>query len=375
MKFKINRDHFYSGLQQVLNVVGTRATMPILSNVLIEADNEGISLTTTNLDMGIRCRIRAEVNESGAITLPVRKLATIVRELPTLDVEFHASSNQQAKINSGGSHFRMMGISSEEFPPLPTFSDQHNFTLQQDDLSQMLRNVSYAQSTDETRYIMNGVFFNFSDDKLTLAATDGRRLAVMHKEMEVTEDNAGQIILPAKTAAELERLLGQGDEITIAFSDRQVAFDINTPLDDSSGLIGTIHLVSKVVEGNYPNYKQVIPKETEQRIKVERELFFDCVRRAALVTSDKNNSVKIKTSDNLLEVSGSSPEYGESHESIAVQYDGPEVQVAFNPQFLMDPLKALGQDEIIFEFKDELSPGVVRTMDSFLCVVMPLRLN
>ena len=375
MKFKINRDHFYSGLQQVLNVVGSRATMPILSNVLIEASNDGISLTTTNLDMGIRCRIRADVSETGAITLPVRKLATIVRELPTLDVEFHASSNQQAKINSGGSHFRMMGISSEEFPPLPTFSDQHNFTLQQSDLSQMLRNVSYAQSTDETRYIMNGVFFNFADDKLTLAATDGRRLAVMHKEMEVSEDNAGQIILPAKTAAELERLLGQGDEITIAFSDRQVAFDINTPLDDSSGLIGTIHLVSKVVEGNYPNYKQVIPKETEQRIKVERELFFDCVRRAALVTSDKNNSVKIKTSDNLLEVSGSSPEYGESHESIAVQYDGPEVQVAFNPQFLMDPLKALGQDEVIFEFKDELSPGVVRTMDSFLCVVMPLRLN
>lgn len=375
MKFKINRDHFTSGLQQVLNVVGTRATMPILSNVLIEADDEGISLTTTNLDMGIRCKIRAEVSEPGGITLPVRKLATIVRELPNLDVELEASSNNQAKITSGGSQFRVMGIASGDFPPLPTFSDQHSFTLTQLNLAGMLRSVSYAQSTDETRYIMNGVYYNFADNKLTMAATDGRRLAVISKDMEVSEENTGHIILPAKTAAEVERLLGAGDEVTIAFNDRQVAFDIATNEDESSGLVGGIHLVSKVVEGNYPNYKQVIPKETDLRMKVERELFLDCVRRAALVTSDKNNSIKIKASPNLLEITGSSPEYGESHETIAVQYDGPEVQVAFNPYFLMDPLKALDKDEVIFEFKDELSPGVFRTMESFLCVIMPLRLS
>jgi DNA polymerase-3 subunit beta len=376
MKFKINRDHFSNGLQQVLNVVGTRATMPILSNVLIEAGNGQISLTTTNLDMGIRCQIKAEVEEEGAITLPVRKLATIVRELPKLEVFVESTPSNQAKMTSGGSVFRIMGIDKEEFPPLPTFSDQHVFHLPQDELVSMLKSVSYAQSSDENRYILNGVYFNFADEKMTLVATDGRRLALIHRETEVSEENTGSLILPAKTVAELERMLGKGEQLKIAFNDRQVAFEIEVG-EESSGLGFTenIYLVSKVVEGNYPNYRQVIPKETEHRIKIERELMLDSVRRAALVTSDKNNSVKLKVSNNLLEISGSSPEYGESHESIAISYEGPEIAVAFNPHFLMEPLKALDKDEIFFEFKDELSPGLFKTLESFLCVIMPLRLN
>jgi len=376
MKFTINRDHFATGLQQVLNVVGTRATMPILSNVLIEAEGDHISLTTTNLDLGIRCRIKAEVETAGGITLPVRKLATIVKALPNLEVVVDASSGQQAKITSGGSLFRIMGIGVEEFPPLPTFADQHVFNLEQEELAGMLKNVSYAQSSDENRYILNGVYFSFGEDKMTLVATDGRRLALVSKEMEISEDNAGKLILPAKTVGELQRLLGQGKEVKITFNDRQTAFEIHIDEDsEASGLSEHIYLVSKIVEGNYPNYKQVIPKETEHRIKVERELMQECVQRASLVTSDKNNSVKIKVSENLLEISGSSPEYGESHESMAIVYEGPEVQVAFNPHFLMDPLRALNSDEVYFEFKDELSPGIFKTLGSFLCVIMPLRLN
>ncbi|WP_269539482.1 DNA polymerase III subunit beta [Cerasicoccus fimbriatus] len=375
MKFKIHRDHFATGLQQVLNVVGSRATMPILSNVLIQAEGNQLSLTTTNLDLGIRCRIKAEVSQPGGITLPVRKLATIVRALPNSEVEVDASSGNQAKITSGGSLFRIMGISEDEFPPLPSFADQHIFNLKQDDVVGMLKNVSYAQSKDENRYILNGVFFQFRDNSMTLVATDGRRLALCSNEVEVVEDNAGDLILPAKTVDELQRLLGQGEDVKITFSDRQVAFEIQIATDDDSGLVDSIYLVSKIVEGKYPDYKQVIPKETENRIKIERELLAECVQRAALVTSDKNNSVKLKLSDNLLEITGSSPEYGESHESMAISYEGGEVTVAFNPQFLLDPLKALAQDEVYFEFKDELSPGVFKTLDSFLCVIMPLRLN
>lgn len=377
MKFKINRDHFSSGLQHVLNVVGTRATMPILSNVLIEAGDDQISLTTTNLDLGIRCRIKADVAERGSLTLPVRKLASIVRELPSLDVEVETYSNHQAKITSGQTLFRVMGIGADEFPPLPTFNDQHSFVLRQDELGRMLKSVSYAQSGDETRYIMNGVFFNFENNALTLAATDGRRLAVISKEVDVADDNAGHLILPAKTVGEVERLLGQGDSVRIAFNDRQVAFEINSEADAAaeSGLLDSIYLVSKVVEGNYPNYRQVIPKENDQHIKVNRESFAKCISRAALVASDKNHSVKVHIVDNLLEVTGSSPEFGESNVSLNVEYSGPDVTVSFNPQFLLDPLKALPRDEIIFEFKDELSPGVIRTPESFLCVVMPLRLN
>jgi DNA polymerase-3 subunit beta len=375
MKFQINQDHFSNGLQQVLNVVATRSTMPILSNVLIDASEGHVSLTTTNLDIGIRCRIKAEVTEPGTTTLPVRKLATIVRELPQSDVFVELGENNQAKITSGGSLFKIMGIGPEEFPPLPNFENRKVFELEQAELVSMLKSVSYAQSTDENRYILNGVYFNFADEKVTLVATDGRRLGLTALETEISEENAGSLILPAKTVAELERLMGKGDRVKIAFNDRQAAFEIAIDEAGDSGLTDHLYLVSKVVEGNYPNYRQVIPKETEHRVKIERELMLECVHRAALVTSDKSNSVKLKMSKNLLEISGASSEYGESHESMAIAYDGPEVQVAFNPQFLMEPLKALTKDEVFFEFKDELSPGLFKTLDNFICVIMPLRLN
>jgi DNA polymerase-3 subunit beta len=374
MKFKINRDHFANGLAQVLNVVGSKATMPILSNVLIEAEKDQISLTTTNLDLGIRCKIKAEVKETGAVTLPVKRLATIVRELPNVDVTLDASPNHQVKLVSGGSNFRIMGIGREEFPPLPDFGDEKSFTLAQSELTTMLKSVAYAQSADETRYILNGIYFNFKDGKLSLVATDGRRLALISKEMEVPAANAGSIILPAKTAAELLRLLDKGEKLKISFNDRRASFQIGTD-KDNSGLVDSVYLYSKVVEGNYPNYQQVIPKETHQRIKLERELFLQCIHRAALVTSEKSNSVKIKLTSNLLEITAQSPDFGEAHESMAISYSGPDLQVAFNPAFVIDPLRALAKDEIFFELKDEVSPGVFKTLDSFICVIMPVRLS
>jgi DNA polymerase-3 subunit beta len=374
MKFKINRDHFAYGLAQVLNVVGSKATMPILSNVLIEAEKDQVSLTTTNLDLGIRCKITAEVKEGGAVTLPVKRLANIVRELPNIDVAIDASPNHQVKLSSGGSSFRIMGIGKEEFPPLPEFGDEKAYTLEQTELTTMLRSVAYAQSTDETRYILNGVFLNFRDGKFSLVATDGRRLALIAKEMEVPAESAGAIILPAKTVSELAHLLDKGEKVKINFNDRRCAFQIATN-KDTNGLVDSIYLYSKVVEGNYPNYQQVIPKETHQRIKLERELFLQCVHRAALVCSEKANSVKLKLTSNLLEITAQSPDFGEAHESMAINYSGPDLQVAFNPAFLIDPLKALTKDEVFFEVKDEVSPGVFKTLESFVCVIMPVRLN
>lgn len=374
MKFKINRDHFSYGLAQVLNVVGSKATMPILSNVLIEAEKDQISLTTTNLDLGIRCKIKAEVKEAGSVTLPVKRLASIIRELPNVDVVFDCSPNHQVKLTSGGSNFRIMGIGKEEFPPLPEFGDEKAFTLEQSELAEMLRSVSYAQSTDETRYILNGVYFNFRDGKLSLVATDGRRLALISKEMEVPAESAGAIILPAKTVAELTHLLDKGEKVKINFNDRRCAFQIASN-KDTGGLVDAVYLYSKVVEGNYPNYQQVIPKETHQRIKLERELFQQCVHRAALICTEKANSIKLKVTSNLLEITAQSPDFGEAHESMAINYSGPDLQVAFNPAFMLDPLKALTKDEVFFELKDEVSPGVFKTLENFVCVVMPVRLS
>ena len=296
--------------------------------------------------------------------------------MPQQEITLESGDGQVARIRSGRSDFqRFNGLKAEDFPPLPSFVDQHNYELGPQELLNMLRSVSYAQSSDENRYILNSVFFNFSEGKLTLVATDGRRLALISRDMKIDREDEGSIILPAKTVSELEKLLTQGKNVKISFNDRQVAFDIEVGEESSgNGLTGSIYLVSKIVEGSYPNYKQVIPKETEHRIKVERELMLETVRRVALMTTDKQNSVRLKIFDNCLEISGQSSDFGEAKEPIEVEYDGPEVQIGFNPEFLLSPLSNLTKDEIFFEFKDEMSPGVFKTLDNFLCVVMPLRI-
>ncbi len=385
MKFRIHRQHFIQGLQQVLNIVAPRTPMPILGNVLIEAADGKISLTTTNLDLGIRCQVAAEVKQSGGITLPVRKLADIVRELSGNDVEVEASDENQALIRSGNSKFRIMGLGKENFPPLPQFDDNRTYTLAQSQLLTMLKRVSYAQSQDETRHILNGVYFDFHGAQLVLAATDGRRLAVTQHPLKVPEGGEGKIILPGKTVAELLRLLDKGESVKISFNDRQVSFLIDTKSEKGEtkedenaktvGLVSSIYLVSKVVEGNYPNYQQVIPKDGGHQVQLERELLEECVRRAALVTTDKNRLVRFKFAPNQLEINGSSQEYGEAQEVMAVEYTGEEAVIAFNPDFVRDPLKALTEDKVTFEFNNDVSPGVLKLGKEFLCVIMPLRLN
>ena len=374
MKFKINKEHFATGLRQVANVVSSKPPTPILNNVLIKAVDGKVMLTTTNFDLGIRCSIKAEVESDGEITLPVKKLAAIIASMPKQEVTFESDDGQTARLRSGDYSNRFNGLKGEDFPPLPSFVDQHSYELPPQELLNMLRSVSYAQSTDENRYILNSVFFNFSEGKLTLVATDGKRMALIARDMKIDNEDEGSIILPAKTVSELEKLLGQGKVVKISFNDRQVAFDIEVG-DDSAenGLVGSIYLVSKIVEGSYPNYKQVIPKEAEQRIKIDRELMLETINRIAIMTNDKQNSVKLKMSENRLEVSARSTELGECKEPIEIEYAGPEVQIGFNPDFLLSPLKNISKDEVFFEFKDEMSPGVFKTLDNFMCVVMPLR--
>ena len=375
MKFKINKEHFSTGLRQVINVVGSNNQMPHLKNVLIKAESDKVLLTTTNLELAIRCAIKAEVETEGEITLPVKTLAKMITSAPQQEITIESSDGINAKICSGKYSSRLNGLKAEDFPPLPSFVDQHNYEFNSVELFNMLRSVSYAKSSDENRYVLNSVFFNFAENKLTLVATDGKRLALISREIKLEHEDEGSIILPAKTVTELEKLLTQGADVKISFNNRQVAFDISVGEEsENNGLVGSIYLVSKILEGNYPNYKQVIPKEAEQRIKVERELMLDAVQRSALMASDKQKLVRLKMLSNSLEISCQSADVGNSVEPIEVEYDGPEIQIGFNPDFLEAPLRNLTKDEIYFEFKDENTPGVFKTLDNFLCVVMPMRL-
>ena len=375
MKFKVNRNHFFNGLSSVTNVVGNRATMPILQNVLIEAEGDMITLTTTNLDLGICCRIKASVSSPGRITLPVKKLVPIIRALSSADTIVELTGKDRVKITSGSSVFQLAGLPADQFPPISNFAGQSTITIDQDNLGSMLRKVSYAQSTDENRYILNGVFFEFSAGKLTLVATDGRRLAKCEQKLEGS-DKTLALILPARTITELSRLLKSGGKVHVSNNERQVGFTIDIPTNDE-GLVDRIQLVSKVVEGNYPNYRQVIPKDVGSKVRLEREKLLESVQRAALMTDDRSNTIRMTVSKKTqnLEISAKS-DSGEAHEPIAVKYDGPEVNIAFNPQYVIEPLRNVTEDEIDFEFKDDMSPGVIRGLkEDFLCVVMPQRIS
>jgi DNA polymerase-3 subunit beta len=375
MKFKVNRNHFFNGLSSVTNVVGNRATMPILQNVLIEAEGDMITLTTTNLDLGICCRIKASVSSPGRITLPVKKLVPIIRALSSADTIVELTGKDRVKITSGSSVFQLAGLPADQFPPISNFAGQSTITIDQDNLGSMLRKVSYAQSTDENRYILNGVFFEFSAGKLTLVATDGRRLAKCEQKLEGSEKTLA-LILPARTITELSRLLKSGGKVHVSNNERQVGFTIDIPTNDE-GLVDRIQLVSKVVEGNYPNYRQVIPKDVGSKVRLEREKLLESVQRAALMTDDRSNTIRMTVSKKTqnLEISAKS-DSGEAHEPIAVKYDGPEVNIAFNPQYVIEPLRNVTEDEIDFEFKDDMSPGVIRGLkEDFLCVVMPQRIS
>ena len=376
MKFKINRDHFSSGLQLLTSVVGARKTMPILQNVLIEAHEGLVRLTTTNLDLGARCSLKADVSEKGSITLPVKEIGRIVRELADIEVSVETSDTSKATISTRGSIFNVIGMESKEFPPLPELENKKEFNLERPEIVSMLKSVSYAQSVNEERYMLKGVFFQLSKEKLSLVATDGRRLAVTSRKIEVTENDEGEFILPSLTVSEIEKIPAVGNNLNISYTDRQVAFELKVnEKEEEGGFKESVYLVSKVVEGKYPNYKQVIPKDDFNVANIERELMQECVNRAALV-SDEKITLRIKT--NQMEITGQST-LGDACESMPVSFEGEDTTVSFNPRFILDPLKSITRDKISFEFRDDMSPGVFKVDDesnnklSFLCVVMPIR--
>src|SRR3954471_24196942 len=239
MKFSATKEKLLEGLQQVQNVVSTRTTLPILSNVLIQAKGGEVLLTTTDLDVGVRGAFEASVEKDGATTLPARRLFTIIRELPSSEVSIEVDGKHAASIRSGQSFFKILGLPEEEFPPLPKFDSAKVVTIRQKDLRDGLRKTSYAISTDETRYVLNGILFSFKENKLTLVATDGRRLALVDLEVEFPRSQEVDIIVPTKAVTELGRLLGDEGEVRLSVEENQVAFQIGDTL-----------LASKLIEGN-----------------------------------------------------------------------------------------------------------------------------
>lgn len=368
MNLTITKDQIIAGLQAVQNVVSTRTTLPILSNVLLRAEDNHLEITATDLDVTVACKVEAKVAKPGATTLPVKKLFGIVRELSG-EIEIETDDKNIASIKSGSSYFKIHGLGADEFPPLPKFKDDKKVSVSQETIRGMLKKTSFAVSTDESRYVLNGIFISLKEGKMTFVATDGRRLALVDEEVDLSEKSTGEVIVPAKAVNELTRLLQDKGTVEIKFGENQASFALQN--ENSFSVL----LITKLIEGNYPNYRQVIPGEAKERIALGREELMLALRRAEIMTSEKANSVKLAFGKNNLTITANSPEVGEARETLAINYKGKEFAIAFNPRYLIDPLSALSEDEVFLELIDELSPGVVKINGPFLYVVMPMRLS
>ena len=369
MKISITKEQLSNGLQAVQNVVATRTTLPVLSNVLLRAQGDRLELTATDLDITVTTSVPATVKKEGATTVPAKKFFGIIRELGPQDIDLDTDDKNHTTIQSGSSYYKIHGLGADEFPAEPAMAETRTITLPQDKFKGLLRKTSFAISTDETRFVLNGILLSLKEHNVTMVATDGRRLALAFEEVDVPASSQGECIVPTKAINELNRLLqGKGD-IEVKIGANKVSLAL------AAEGANPVTIVSKLIEGNYPNYKQVIPGETKERISLNRDEFYAALRRAELMTSEKSHSVKLAFKKNSLEITANTPDVGEARESIAVNYKGPDLAIAFNPSYLMDPLKALTEDEVFLELIDDLSPGIVKTNSPFLYVIMPMRMS
>ena len=374
MKLTIEKADLQRGLARLQAIVEKRSSMPILANVLVTASGKGdsgrLELAATDLEVGIRGSQAAKVQKPGALTISARKLYDIVRELPDESIQLEATPNAYLDIRCGRSRFTLAGTAAEEYPSLPDFAPGRMVRLQAAVLSQMIEGTMYAASMDETRYNLNGVYFEVLADtgRIRMVATDGHRLALVERTAGSDVSGlASGVIVPRKGLAELKRLVDEedADEVEIGF-------------EGNSGLVkkGDVTLVMRLIEGEFPNYKQVIPKQCDHHLTLSADSLVRALRRVALLSAEHSRAVKVELADGKLQLSSRTPDLGDAQEEIDVDYAGPTISIGFNARYLLDCLSALGAKEVRLGLRDGGSPVEVRPTDDLesVAVVMPMRL-
>ncbi|MCH2187000.1 DNA polymerase III subunit beta [Myxococcota bacterium] len=379
MKLSISKVELQKALARLQAIVEKRNSMPILANVLLEADKgagkgangEGVlRMAATDLEVGLRGRHPAQVEKAGGLTVAAKKLFEIVRELPEEDIALEATKNSYLDIRCARAHFTLAGTSADEYPTLPEFSPESTVNIPSALLSSMIDRTIYAASVDETRYNLNGVYLEVHADtgKLRMVATDGHRLALVDREVE--GDIAGLangVIIPRKGLTELKRLLDEDDvdEVEIGF-------------EGNSGLArkGDVTLVMRLIEGEFPNYQQVIPNDLSVRLVVSSEQLMKSLRRVVLLSSERSRAVKLELGEGQLVVSSNNPDLGDAQDEFDVEYSGDPVAVGFNARYLIDALSALKEKELRLGLQSDLSPAQLMPAndDDTTAVVMPMRL-
>jgi len=373
MKLSIAKNELLKGLTRIQSIVEKRNTMPILANALLEAtkqrDDGALSIAATDLEVGIRGTHPASIDTPGSITVSAKKLYEIIRELPDEPVHLSVSANSYLGIRCARAEFSLAGSAAEEYPTLPSFSPDHMTRVQALLLGEMIEKTMYAASADETRYNLNGVYLELqpNTDKLRMVATDGHRLAYVDRNLggEIGGLTSG-VIIPRKGLAELKRLVDEADVEEI-----EIGFDGNNGIARK----GDVTLFMRLIEGEFPKYQQVVPKDIAHQLTIETEAFSQALRRVALLSAERSRAVKIELSDGQLSLSSNNPDLGEAREELDVDYAGDDLTIAFNARYLLDALSALHAKEVRLGFHDPLSPTrVVPTDDpDALAVVMPMR--
>jgi len=376
MELKIGVQELSRALARSQGIVEKKSTMPILSHVLLEASQgDELHVSATDLDVSVTSEHRCEVLKEGKVAVPAKQLFEIVKAMPEKDVLLRRAQNNWLEVKSGAAEFKIVGLPAEDFPALPRFDKVQLVTVQPRQLLEMIELTAFAASTDETRYNLNGVFFEPVADGLRTVATDGHRLSLAERALEGDFHLKKGVILPRKGLSEMKKLLLDGEE-----GEAKLGFVENSAVLQRP----TVKLVMRLIEGVFPDYRQVIPKAGEKSFKVGRERLLDTLRRISLLSTDKAHAVKLELHPGQLKVTSQNPDLGEAKEEVPVEFQGEPLKIGFNARYLMDVLQALtalepvASQDVVVELADDLSPGVLKpageSATRFTAVVMPMRI-
>lgn len=367
MKILCTKDNLLTGVQVVQRAVSAKSTLPILSGIFLKTTNDRLFFNATDLDLGITYSVPIQTYEEGSIVVPARIFTEIVRRLPDSTIEINTEGNSNITINYHPSKITVNCMDPEEFPIIPEIDENISVTILSSVFKNIVKQVSFSTSNDENRPIFTGILLIIEHDTIKMIATDTHRMAYRSGNLENSIDDIFQSIIPAKALIEVSRLIQEDDEVLkIVLNEKQVLFKF-----------GELTLISRLIDGQFPNYKQVIPTSCKTKIRVNTKQLLASAERAALLAKDGSNIIKLKVEENNLVLKSNSAELGNVHEEIPIDIQGEQTQIAFNSRYLIDVLKVIDSEEIILELTGSLSPGVVRPIEvnNYLYLILPVRTN
>lgn len=362
MKFTVDRQKLQKALQKVSNIIGSRSMLPLLGNVLINATDEGLELTTTDLELRLVTTVEAEVTEGGSTTLPAKKLVSLIGCFSAEKVEFDINEKDFARITCGTAKFTLLGLSAADFPEALAFAPLHEIRIKESLFKRMIGSIAYAVSVDDSRKVLTGVLLSLRETAMTLVATDGKRMAMQESGPESITGGDGDAIIPLKAMLEIRRQLDGDELLTIEVGEKLCRFTC-----------AGVTLTSKLIEGAYPNYRQVVPGKFSCEVELPVQALLSKIETVALMLSGANSSIILRLEDNQLQLQASSSEVGEGNDLLETTYDGEPFEVSFNPVFLADPLRNTDADMVRFKLNDPLSPVAIEAGEGFIYIIMPIR--